>query len=101
MGVLFLAFHKEKLDEEMGEIAAAAESGSADDLEGEVGDLLFMAVNVARYLKVHPEIALRRANAKFRGRFAHIERSLAAQDRTLEQASLDEMEALWQEAKSG
>lgn len=90
---------KQKLDEEMGEIAAAAESGSADDLEEEVGDLLFMAVNVARYLKVHPEIALRRASAKFRGRFAHIERGLAAQDRTLDEASLDEMEALWQEAK--
>lgn len=90
---------KHKVDEEMGEIAAAAESGNADDLEDEVGDLLFMAVNVARYLKVHPEIALRRANAKFRTRFAHIERGLAAQDRTLEQASLDEMEALWQEAK--
>jgi MazG family protein len=92
---------KQKLDEEMDEIAAAAGSGNADDLEGEVGDLLFMAVNIARHLKIHPEIALRRANAKFRSRFAHIERSLAAQDRTLEQASLDEMEALWQEAKGG
>ena len=90
---------KHKVDEEMGEIAAAAESGNADDLEDEVGDLLFMAVNVARYLKVHPEIALRRANAKFRSRFAHIERSLAALDRTLNEASLDEMEALWQQAK--
>jgi MazG family protein len=92
---------KQKLDEEMDEIAAAAGSGNADDLEGEVGDLLFMAVNIARHLKIHPEIALRRANAKFRSRFAHIERSLAAQDRTPEQASLDEMEALWQEAKGG
>lgn len=92
---------KQKLDEEMGEIATAVDAGNADDLEDEVGDLLFMAVNVARYLKIHPEIALRRANAKFRGRFAHIERSLAARDRTLEQASLDEMEALWQEAKGG
>jgi len=92
---------KQKLDEEMGEIAAAAQSGNSDDLEDEVGDLLFMAVNVARYLKIHPEIALRRANSKFRSRFAHIERSLADQGRTLEQASLDEMEALWQEAKGG
>jgi MazG family protein len=88
-----------KLEEETGEIAAAAQSGNADELEDEVGDLLFMATNIARYLKVHPEIALRRANAKFRNRFAHIERSLAKQHRTLEQASLDEMEALWQEAK--
>jgi MazG family protein len=92
---------KKKLDEEMREIAAALESGNADDLEDEVGDLLFMATNIARYLKVHPEIALRRANVKFRRRFAHIERSLAAQGRTLEQTSLDEMEALWQEAKGG
>lgn len=92
---------KKKLEEEMEEIAEAAVSGNADDLEDEVGDLLFMATNIARYLKVHPEIALRRANAKFRSRFEHIERSLAAQGRTLERASLDEMEALWQEAKGG
>jgi tetrapyrrole methylase family protein/MazG family protein len=92
---------KKKLDEEMAEIAEAAQSGNADHLEDEVGDLLFMATNVARYLRVHPEIALRRANAKFRSRFAYIERSLVAQGRTLEQASLEEMEALWQEAKGG
>lgn len=88
-----------KLNEERDEISAAVASGDKDAIEDEVGDLLFMAVNIARHLKVHPEIALRRANAKFRERFAYVESSLKRQGRTLEQASLDEMEALWQQAK--
>ena len=70
-----------------------------DAIKDEVGDLLFMAVNISRYLKIHPEMALRRANEKFRQRFTHIERSLHQQGRTLEQASIDEMETLWQRAK--
>ena len=69
-------------------------------LSGEVGDLLFTAVNLARHLKVDPEAALRGANAKFERRFAHIESRLAEDGRTPESASLDEMESLWAEAKA-
>jgi nucleoside triphosphate diphosphatase len=65
-----------------------------------VGDLLFAAVNLARHLKIDPEAALRGANAKFERRFGHIEDRLAEADRTPEDASLDEMEQLWAEAKA-
>ena len=75
-------------------------TGSAQSLSGEVGDLLFATVNLARHLKVDPETALRGANAKFERRFAHIEHRLAERGQTLESASLDEMESLWIEAKA-
>jgi MazG family protein len=68
--------------------------------EGEVGDLFFVLVNIARYLSVDPESALRRTNRKFRQRFGWVEEQLRAQGRTLEQATLDEMETLWQQAKT-
>ena len=58
-----------------------------------------MAVNVARFLKVNPELALRRTNAKFRQRFAAVESGLEEQSKSLGEATLDEMEALWQKAK--
>jgi nucleoside triphosphate diphosphatase len=89
-----------KLGEEIAEVEAEIANGSAQTLSGEVGDLLFAAVNLARHLKVDPEAALRGANAKFERRFAHIERRLAEDGRTPEGASLDEMESLWAEAKS-
>jgi MazG family protein len=89
-----------KLHEEAEELAAERESGDRDALEDEVGDLLFMAVNIARFLEVNPELALKRANRKFRERFGYIERELRAQGRTLEESSLEEMEQLWQRAKS-
>lgn len=88
-----------KLDEEVGELAAAAQSKDLDAIEDEFGDLLFVMANVARHLEVDPEKAVRRANEKFSRRFAHIERRLAEQGRPLGEASLDEMEALWTEAK--
>ena len=56
-------------------------------------------MNLARFVKVDPEQALRRTNAKFRERFGYIERTLAARGRKLEESSIEEMEALWQEAK--
>jgi MazG family protein len=84
----------EKLDEELDELASARAGGSRDELEGEVGDLLFVMVNLARFLKVDPEQALRKTNAKFRKRFAHVEAGAK-----LPGASIAEMEALWQEAK--
>ncbi len=88
-----------KLGEEIAEVEAEIAGGSPESLAGEVGDVLFAAVNLARHLKVDPEAALRGANAKFERRFAHIENRLAANGRRPESADLDEMEALWTEAK--
>ena len=68
-------------------------------LQDEVGDLLFTAVNLARYLEVDPELALRHTNRKFRRRFAQVETRLRAEGKELEAATLDEMERHWQEAK--
>jgi len=69
-------------------------------LEDEVGDLFFVLVNIARYLSVEPEMALRRTNLKFRRRFGWMESQLRDEGVTLEQASLDKMEELWQQAKT-
>ena len=71
-----------------------------EQVEGEVGDLFFVLVNIARYLSVDPESALRKTNRKFRRRFGWMEDQLRQQGRTLEQASLEEMENLWQQAKT-
>ena len=90
-----------KIREELGEVESelAGSPVSRDRLEGEIGDLLFAAANLARHLKIEPEAALRRTNAKFRRRFGHIEDALRASGQSLEAASLDEMEAHWQAAK--
>jgi MazG family protein len=85
----------EKLDEELLELAEAREGGTPSELEGEIGDLLFVLVNLARFFKVDPEQALRKTNAKFRRRFAFVESKA-----TLPGATIGEMEALWQEAKA-
>jgi ATP diphosphatase len=90
----------DKLDEEIGEIRAELTAGrSHERLVDEVGDLLFAAVNLARHLDVDAEAALRHANAKFERRFRAIERALRAAGRPIEDASLAEMEELWQRAK--
>jgi uncharacterized protein YabN with tetrapyrrole methylase and pyrophosphatase domain len=68
-------------------------------LQDEVGDLLFTVVNLARYLEVDPESALRRTNRKFRRRFGHVEEQLRAEGKALGEASLEEMERHWQGAK--
>ncbi len=90
-----------KLKEEIGEIEAelARPEVNDDAVAGEVGDLLFAVVNLARHLKVDADQALRSANIKFQRRFHAIEEALAAQGRAPAEASLDEMEALWQAAK--
>jgi MazG family protein len=89
-----------KLDEEVGELHEARSQGIAHEhVEGEIGDILFVVVNLARFLKVDPEQALRRSNAKFRRRFAAVEQGLAEQGKTLQASTLDDMEALWQQAK--
>jgi MazG family protein len=109
----------DKLHEEVDELKAAIEESNANNHAGdnsdddaatgeamqarvreELGDLLFVVTNIARHLKVEPEAALKLTNRKFRRRFRHIERGLEAQGRTLDAATLDEMEALWLEAKS-
>jgi nucleoside triphosphate diphosphatase len=89
-----------KIREEADEIEAALDRNDAEELAGETGDLLFALVNLARHVGADPEMALRRTNAKFERRFAYIERTLAAQGRSLESASLEEMDALWDEAKA-
>jgi ATP diphosphatase len=88
----------EKLTEEAQEIVEARDQ-SQEKVEEEVGDLLFVVANLARHLKVDPENALRAANAKFVRRFKVIEGELAKRGKTLDEASLDEMEAIWQAAK--
>ena len=91
-----------KLREEVSEVEAelTATPASRDRLEDEIGDVLFVAANLARQVDVDPEQALRRAIAKFGGRFARIEAALAAEGRKPEDATLAEMEALWQAAKA-
>lgn len=89
-----------KLDEEAAELVAARESGSEAEVHAEYGDLLFVMVNLGRHLGLDPEHALRDANAKFTRRFGHIETTLAAAGRHPQDASLDDMEALWQAAKA-
>ena len=88
-----------KLDEELKEFDRARENGVQDQIEDELGDLLFVLVNLARFVKVDPEQALRRTNAKFRHRFGHVERRLAVQGRQVSGTPIEELEALWQEAK--
>lgn len=91
----------EKIAEEAQEIADAQQQGAPRaKLEDEIGDLLFAVVNLARHLKVDPETALRSTNAKFVRRFESIEAQLATRGRTPAQASLEEMEALWNAAKA-
>jgi MazG family protein len=89
----------EKLHEEMAEFDQARRNASQAELEDELGDLLFVLVNLARFVKVDPEQALRKTNAKFRKRFGYIERRLGELGKTLAQSNIEEMEALWQEAK--
>ena len=78
----------------------ASEGFTPERVEDEVGDVLFAAVNVARLLGEDPESCLKAANRKFRARFRHVEERLAERGRTPAESNLEEMEALWQEAKA-
>ena len=95
----------EKLREELAELDGARRAlsqqrpGSQAALQDEIGDLLFVIVNIARFLKVDPEQALRGTNSKFRRRFGHVEQGLEAQGKSPKEATIEEMERLWQEAK--
>ena len=86
----------EKLQEELGELRNAQ---SSRQIEEELGDVLFAAVNLARFLKVDPEIALKRTNAKFSSRFREMERLAHASGRALADVPRNEMESLWDQAK--
>jgi ATP diphosphatase len=89
----------QKIREEADEIEAALHRSDSDELAEETGDMLFAVVNLARHLNVDPGTALRITNAKFERRFVFIERALAAQGRSMKEASLDEMDELWNQAK--
>jgi ATP diphosphatase len=89
-----------KIREEADEIEAELESGKRREIEAEIGDLMFAVVNLARHLDVDTETALRATNLKFERRFAAIEDALATQGKTPKDATLDEMDALWNAAKA-
>ena len=90
----------DKIEEEIGEFREALKSGDKAKIADELGDLIFAAVNIGRHVGVEPEMALRGTNTKFRRRFSHIETTLEANGESLESATLERMEALWQEAKA-
>ncbi|AJY48284.1 nucleoside triphosphate pyrophosphohydrolase [Martelella endophytica] len=90
----------DKFEEEIGELREALQTGNKAEIADELGDLIFAAVNLGRHTGTDPEQALRGTNTKFRRRFNHIEESLKASGDTLEAATLERMEALWQDAKA-
>ncbi len=89
----------DKVEEELEELREAWRSGDQDHIREEVGDLLFVAVNLARHVGVHPELALRESNRKFSSRFRYIEENLERQGRTVTETPLADLDALWDEAK--
>lgn len=89
-----------KFEEELGELREAAAGGDLDAIRHELGDVLFTLVNVARWLGVDPEDALQRTNQRFTRRFGYVEQGLRSRKRAFGEATLDEMDALWDEAKS-
>ncbi|MFD1326666.1 nucleoside triphosphate pyrophosphohydrolase [Mycoplana ramosa] len=90
----------DKIEEEIGELREALRHGDRKKVSDELGDLIFAVVNIGRHTDTDPEMALRGTNAKFRRRFAHIETELQAAGETLEAATLERMEELWQAAKA-
>ncbi len=94
----------DKLQEEIGELREAWENArhdpaARDDVEDELGDLMFVCVNLARFLKVNPDQALRRTNRKFEARFRAIEQTLAEQGRVMEDETLEALDAIWNRVK--
>ena len=90
----------DKLHEEVAELKKAMETRDAGEISEELGDLLFVVVNLARRLDVEPETALKKTNRKFRSRFKYIEMELKLQNKALEDSSLEEMDSLWNRAKT-
>lgn len=89
----------DKIEEEIGELREALRNGNSGKIKDELGDLIFALVNIGRHVKAEPEHALRGTNSKFRNRFSYIESELEKLGKETSQASLDEMEDLWQAAK--
>jgi ATP diphosphatase len=90
----------DKIEEEVAELREALASGNPAKVSDELGDLIFALVNIGRHVSADPEDALRGTNTKFRRRFSYIEKSIEAENETLENASLERMEELWQAAKA-
>ncbi|WP_077625208.1 nucleoside triphosphate pyrophosphohydrolase [Sediminibacillus massiliensis] len=88
-----------KVEEELGEWKRAIDTGSLEEMEKEGGDVLFAIVNLARYYKINPEIALSRTNQKFKSRFAYIEQRAAEIQKDMDDMTLEEMDGYWNEAK--
>ena len=89
----------DKLDEEVGELKKAIKEDKKDEISEEIGDLLFVIVNLARKLDIEPETALKKTNRKFRQRFSFIESELKSQNKSFDESNLEEMDALWNKAK--
>jgi ATP diphosphatase len=89
----------DKMEEEIAELRAEIAAQNTKKIADEMGDMMFVLVNLARHLDVNPEMALRDTNTKFRNRFSYIEQELAKAGTSMSDASLDVMEGLWQEAK--
>jgi tetrapyrrole methylase family protein/MazG family protein len=89
----------EKLKEELLELQEAIESGSKEEMEHEMGDVLFAAANISRMLNIDPELALQKTNETFITRFNYIEKKLKEHGKSLEKSSLSEMDVFWEEAK--
>jgi len=89
-----------KIDEEIAELRQAIEGKNPQNIHDEIGDLLFSVANIARKLGVNPEEALQSANRKFTRRFESMERSVRSEGRNLDQLTLEQMDALWDEAKA-
>ncbi len=89
----------DKVLEELDEVKEAWESGDQAHIEEEIGDLLLVAVNLARHMNVKPEQALKKSTDKFKRRFEYIENSVEASGREVKNCELDELDALWKEAK--
>lgn len=89
----------DKLQEEAAELASARETADKEHIEHEIGDLLFTLVNVARFLKIDPEQALRKTNARFRARFRFVEQEVNESGVTFAETPLERMEQMWQAAK--
>ncbi len=89
-----------KTREELDELEIELNAGNRDNIHGEIGDVFFNLINLARHFDIDAEAAIRSTNEKFLKRFTHIETELAKKNISLDSASLDEMEALWQAAKN-
>ena len=89
----------DKLDEEVAEFKEAVLSGKETDMTSELGDIIFVLVNIAKFKKIDAEEALRATNNKFIKRFQYIEAQVTKRGKTLKETSLEELEKYWQEAK--